>query len=505
MQGIRHLLTTSLLNVTAVSKSYAANRVLSHVNLTLSRGEILALLGENGAGKSTLIKILTGAVRPDAGTVMLDGNPIVHGNTALARHLGVAVVYQELSLCNHLTVEDNIMLGREQQRLGILDRQTQRKIAVEALAKLGQPESWLDRRVSSLSIGQKQLVEIARAIAQNAKILILDEPTSSLSQQDARQLFDVVRRLQSQGLGVIYISHFLEEVRSLCSSYLVLRDGTVAGSGQLQDTTPRELLKLMAGRDIEQLYPARKQRQGECRLELRALCGHPWPDNISLTINRGEILGLAGLVGSGRTELLRTLYGLDPRRTGDIFIDQRRRSKSQDPADRIRAGVAMISEDRKQEGLAQSMSIKDNMTLSDMRPFSLFGWLNETKRDQCCHELKEKFSIKALSCDVPIWTLSGGNQQKVALARAVHQKGTIWLLDEPTRGIDVGTKAELYRWMAKLAEKGDSLLFVSSYFQELLATCDRIAVISQGKLVEVRPTEQWTEHELMQYAMQGRA
>jgi ribose transport system ATP-binding protein len=495
--------TLSLLQITGISKSYAANRVLMNIHFRLSQGEILAILGENGAGKSTLIKILTGAVRPDTGTVTLNGQSIHHGNTALARQQGIAVVYQELSLCDHMTVEDNIMLGREHHRCGILQRPAQRQIAAEALAKLGQPEIWLERPVATLSIGQKQLVEIARAIAQNARILILDEPTSSLSQEDAKQLFAVVRRLKDQGLGIIYISHFLEEVQSLCSSYLVLRDGTVAGTGHLNGTSQRELLGLMAGRDIEQLYPPRKHRSGAKRVEITGLSGINLPDSISLTLHSSEILGIAGLVGAGRTELLRTIFGLDAIRSGHIAIEGKRLPNTSSPASRMRANIAMISEDRKLEGLAQNMSIKDNMTLSNLVPFSMFGWLNETKREQRVQELTKKFAIKTSSSDAPIWTLSGGNQQKVALARAVHQEGTIWLLDEPTRGIDVGTKAELYRWMAELADQGDSLLFVSSYFQELLATCDRIAVISKGKLVAIRPTEQWTEHELMQCAMQS--
>ena len=495
--------TPPILNVAGISKSYAANRVLADISFQLSTGEILAILGENGAGKSTLIKILTGAVRPDSGTVSIDGHKIEFGDTAQARQQGVAVVYQELSLCDPMTVEDNIMLGREHRRFGILQRHTQRKIAAEALSKLGQPESWLDMPVSSLSVGQKQLVEIARAIAQNAKVLILDEPTSSLTQEDARRLFDVVRRLRDQGLAVIYISHFLEEVRSLCSSYLVLRDGLIAGSGKLQDTPQSQLLKLMAGRDIEQLYPARQASSGAVRVEIKQLSGRPLPNQISLMLHRGEILGLAGLVGAGRTELLRSIFGLERVKAGEVWLDGKTIANDGRPATRIRAGIAMISEDRKQEGLAQNMTIKDNMTLSHLRPYSLFGWLNETQRERKVHELKDMFAIKTSSVDAPIWSLSGGNQQKVALARAVHQQGSVWLLDEPTRGIDVGTKAELYRWMAKLAEQGDSLLFVSSYFQELLATCDRIAVIAKGRLVDIRPTEQWTEHDLMQTAMQS--
>lgn len=492
-----------LLKVSDVSVSYDANLVLADVNFSLAVGEVLALLGENGAGKSTLIKILTGAMRPNKGSVTLTGNPLPLGDTALARQNGIAVVYQELSLCDHLSVEDNILLGREHHTFGWLRRHTQRDIAREALAKLGQPESWLDRRVEALSVGQKQLVEIARAIAHNAKILILDEPTSSLTQEDAQRLFDVVRRLRDQGMGVIYVSHFLEEVRALSSSYLVLRDGMVAGTGQLNATDQRQLLTLMAGRDIEQMYPPRQTQIGTERMRIESLTGTPLPQAISLSVHRGEILGIAGLVGAGRTELLRTIFGLNTMQSGSIFLDGVPIPNDHKPSTRIRAGIAMLSEDRKKEGLAQSLSIKDNMTLSHLAPFSFWGWLHEAKRDQTVQMLIKKFAIKVWNANAPVWTLSGGNQQKVALARAVHQQGNLWLFDEPTRGIDVGTKAEIYQWMSNLAANGDSIVFVSSYFQELLATCDRIAVIAKGKLLEVRAAADWTEHDLMACAMHG--
>ncbi len=492
-----------LLEVAHLHKRYASNIVLADVSFSLDRGEVLALLGENGAGKSTLIKILTGAVNPDQGTVTLDHEILHSGDTALSRQRGISVVYQELSLCPHLSVEDNILLGREHHRWGFLNRKSQRQIAADALSTLGQPIEWLDRPVQTLSVGQKQLVEIARAIAQQAKILILDEPTSSLTAEDAQHLFAVLRRLQQQGLAIIYISHFLEEVRSICSTYLVLRDGAVAGRGQLENSSQRELLRMMAGRDIEQLYPPRHSQSGKDRLHISQLSGNPLPSNISLNAKRGEILGIAGLVGAGRTEMLRCLFGLDRYISGQITLDHQTLPSTTHPRQRIQAGIAMISEDRKQEGLAQSLSITDNMTLSHLAPFSRFGWLDEKSREHAAAELQIKFFIKAASLDAPIWTLSGGNQQKVALARALHQQGTVWLLDEPTRGIDIGTKAELYRWMADLAAQGHTLIFVSSYFQELLATCDRIAVISRGNLVALRPTEQWTEQELLSTAMQG--
>ena len=492
------------LQANSLGKRYGANWVLRDVSLSLRPGQVLALLGENGAGKSTFVKILSGAVVPEEGTVQIAGKPVPSGRPDAARRSGIAMVYQELSVCDDLSVEDNIMLGRERSRLGWLSRREQREIVRRVLDRLGHPQLRADRRVSELSVGAKQLVEIARALAQQTRVLILDEPTSSLPAADAKRLFDVVRRLAADGLSVIYISHFLEEVRDLCDSYLVLRDGRIAGAGSLESVTEPQIVELMVGRSVEELYPATPHEMGEPLVELRHLGGVRLPRDVSLTVRRGEIFGLAGLVGAGRTETVRCLYGLDPIRRGTVSIGGRS-LRSQAPRRSIAGGVAFVSEDRKAEGLAQEMTIRDNTTLSRLAPYQLAGFLNEKRRGRATAKWMQRLQIKAVGPDQPITALSGGNQQKVALARVLHQAADCLILDEPTRGVDVGTKSEIYRLIGQAARDGKAVLFVSSYFQELLNMCDTIAVMDRGHIIDVRPAEQWTEHEMLLAAMGARA
>ncbi len=485
-----------------VGKKYGSNWVLRDANLSLRPGQILALLGENGAGKSTLVKILSGAVVPDAGSVQLVGNPLPLGRPQAARRAGIAIVYQELSVCDDISVEDNIMLGRERSHWGWINRRQQREIVREVLAKLGHPDLEPSRLVSELSIGAKQLVEIARAIALDAGVLILDEPTSSLPAADAAKLFDTVKKLAQDGLSVIYISHFLEEIRQLCDSYLVLRDGSVAGSGQVLGTSESDIVRLMVGRSVDELYPKVDRSLGEEVLRLDGVCSGTMPNEASFAIRQGEIFGLAGLVGAGRTETVRCIAGLRKITTGSVNVHGKRLRKSS-PRAAIRSGIAMVSEDRKAEGLAQDLSIGDNITLSRLWPYSVGGWLSASARDEASRDWMGRLEVKATSPRQLISSLSGGNQQKVALARVLHQDADCLLLDEPTRGVDVGTKAEIYRLIGETAASGKAVVFVSSYFQELLGMCDRIAVMSRGRIVDVRPVADWDESSLLLAAMGG--
>uniref|UniRef100_A0A7C4QIZ9 Sugar ABC transporter ATP-binding protein n=1 Tax=Schlesneria paludicola TaxID=360056 RepID=A0A7C4QIZ9_9PLAN len=492
---------TPLLTARHVSKRFGATQALLDVSLTVQRGRVLALIGENGAGKSTLMKILSGAYRPDSGSLTLDGRPYAPSGPLAARHAGVAMIYQELNLAPHLSVEDNIMLGRESSAWGILRRDRQRPRVREALDWLGHPELSPDALVGQLSVGAQQLVEIARALVHDARLIVFDEPTSSLTQRDTQRLFDVIRRLKSAGLGIIYISHFLEEVRALCDDYAVLRDGRSVGSGTLAGTSEEHIIELMVGRQVSELFPQVPHTRGEPLLSLQGLTGRRLPRNATLTLHRGEILGLAGLVGAGRTELVRCLFGLDPVRSGRVTLAGI--APGHGPRGRIRAGMGMVSEDRKGEGLAQSRSIADNLTYSRLSPYSRWGWLNLSRRRSAVEHWMAHLRIKASSQDQAVQTLSGGNQQKVALARVLHQGADVLLLDEPTRGIDVGTKIEIYRLMGELAAQGRAVLFVSSYLTELLAVCDRIGVMSRGQLKEIRPAREWTEEAIMNVAISG--
>jgi ribose transport system ATP-binding protein len=482
-----------------ISKRFGATQALKDVSFEVRAGEVMALIGENGAGKSTLVKVLSGAHPPDSGTMELCGRPFAPRGPHDACLAGVAMIYQELTLCPDLSVEDNIMLGQERHAWGWLRRAEQQERVGDALSLLGHPELRPEMPVGRLSVGTQQLVEIARALVRDAKVIVFDEPTSSLAGQDVQRLFDVIRKLKASGLGIIYISHFLEEVREICDRCTILRDGQVAGTASLADVTEPEIVSLMVGRSVDELFPQVPHEPGEVVLSLAGLSGDPLPKEVSFELRRGEILGIAGLVAAGRTELLRSVFGLDPVRRGEVRVAGFTRRPA--TRDMIHAGLGFVSEDRKGEGLAQNRSIEDNVTYSRLKPYSVLGWLSLSRRRSAVAEWMEQLQIKALSPEQDVQSLSGGNQQKVALARVLHQQADILLLDEPTRGIDVGTKAEIYRLMGQAAAEGKAILFVSSYLPELLAICDRLGVMSRGRLREIRPVGEWTEEQVMACAV----
>jgi len=492
---------TTLLTMSAISKRFGATHALKSVSLAVPAGKVLALIGENGAGKSTLMKVLSGAHAPDTGEMTLSDLPYRPTGPHAARLAGVSMIYQELNLAPHLSIEDNIMLGQERSRFGMLDRSAQRRIVGEALNKLGHGDLRPETPVQALSVGLQQVVEIARALVSNAKVIVFDEPTSSLARDDVQHLFDVIRRLKSEGLGIVYISHFLEEIRELCDCYAVLRDGESVGSGDLGGISNEQIVALMVGRTVDELFPQVPHEPGEIVLKLDRLCGASIPKDVSFDLRRGEILGISGLVGAGRTEMLRCLFGLDETRSGQVTIAAS--APSQSPRARIAAGLGFVSEDRKTEGLAQTRSIADNLTLSRLAPYVNYGWLNLSQRRQEVARWMRVMEVKAASQDQFVHELSGGNQQKVAIARVLHQGAEILLLDEPTRGIDVGTKSQIYRLMGQLAAEGKAIIFVSSYLTELLAVCDRVGVMSRGRLKEIRPASEWTEEDIMSVAVSG--
>lgn len=490
-----------LLSVSNISKRFGATQALADVSLEVRAGRVLGLIGENGAGKSTLMKVLSGAHRPDAGQMTLAGKPFAPSGPLAARQAGIAMIYQELNLAPQLSVEDNIMLGQEASSWGLLQRSRQRPKVRQALDWLGHPDLSPDVLAGELSVGAQQLVEIARALVLDAKLIVFDEPTSSLTQRDTARLFDVIRRLKQAGLGIVYISHFLEEIRTICDDYAVLRDGRSVGAGELRDVSEDQIVSLMVGRTVTELFPQVPHTPGEPLLKLDQLTGRKMPRDASLELRRGEILGLAGLVGAGRTELARCLFGLDAVRSGRVTIAGVQLTGG--PRRRIRAGLGLVSEDRKQEGLAQSRSLADNLTYSRLGPYARFGLLNLTKRRAAVDHWLDRLQVKRRTAEQPIQELSGGNQQKVAIARVLHQNADVLLLDEPTRGIDVGTKSEIYRLMGELAAQGKAVLFISSYLTELMAVCDRIGVMSRGRLKEIRPTSAWTEEGIMNVAVSG--
>lgn len=479
-----------LLKMHGIRKRFGATQALDGVDLQVNAGEVLALVGENGAGKSTLMKTLSGAYQPDEGSMWLEGKVYQPRDPMDARRLGVAMIYQELSLAPHLSVMENIVLGVEPVRGPLMAWRQIRKIARDAMAQLGRPDIPVDIPVSRLSIAEKQLVEIGRATAIGSKVVVLDEPTSSLTSRDIAGLFTLIRRLRDQGHGIIYISHFLEEVKEITSRYTVLRDGKSVGGGLTADASTDAIISMMVGRKVDDLYPRSNHTPGEMILELNDVSGIKKPAQASLALRRGEVLGIAGLVGAGRTELVRAVFGLDAVRSGKIKVGLH--SGPAAPARRWNQGVGMVSEDRKTEGLALGLSISDNLTLSRLARFV-------TPSGQAAQSARwiEKMAVKCRGPGQIIGDLSGGNQQKVAIARLLHHGVDILLLDEPTRGIDVGSKAQIYKLIDELALQGKAILLVSSYLPELMGVCDRIAVMCRGVLGTAHPVKNITEELIM--------
>jgi ribose transport system ATP-binding protein len=491
------------LSMHAISKRFGSTQALRDVELNLRAGEVHALVGENGAGKSTLMKVLSGAVAPDTGAMVLDGKPYRPRGPQDARRQGVSMVYQELTLAPHLNVEANVMLGLELTRWGVVCRREQRRRVENALAVLEHPEIRCDSPVSRLSTGAQQLVEIARALLVDARVLILDEPTSSLTQEDAQRLFRLIRRLKDRSATVVYISHFLEEVQEIADRFTVLRDGEGVCTGSVGAFTRDQVIEQMVGRSLTEQFPRVPHTIAEPLLEISDLAGLELPRGASLTLHRGEILGIAGIVGAGRTELLRAAFGLDPVRRGQIIVRTNRGADCPTPRRRIEQGLGLLSEDRKQEGLALIQSIANNLTYSRLTPYARWGWLNLRLRRRAVRAWLDRLNVRCASEEQAVGELSGGNQQKVALGRLLHQEADILLLDEPTRGVDVGSKAEIYRLMGEQAAQGRGIIFVSSYLPELLGVCDRLAVMARGRLSAVRPVHDWTPEQVMAFATEG--
>ena len=491
---------TPRLQMSGVQKAFGATRALKNVSFEVTPGEVHALIGENGAGKSTLMKILSGAYRADAGSIQIDGSPFTPENPHHARQCGIAMFYQELNLAPHLSVVENILLGAEPATLGWLNRSKRREIARRALAELHSENIPLAAPVNTLSVAQKQIVEIARALIGEPKVLVMDEPTSSLTQTDTQNLFGVIERLRTRGVSIVYISHFLEECQRIAQRYTVLRDGESVGTGALADVKIADIIRLMVGREISDIYPRTPHRHGAAVLEVNSFSGSPKPRAVTFMLREGEILGIAGLIGAGRTETLRTLFGLERVRGGVVLVGGQERTHSS-PAKRLNDGMGLLSENRKEEGLMLNRSLADNLTATRYGPLLRAGFVSAKRQKQTAQNWMDKLQVRARDPDQPAAELSGGNQQKIAIGRLLHHEARIFLLDEPTRGIDVGSKAQIYRLIGELAAQGKSIVFVSSYLPELLGVCDTIAVMHRGILSETKPAEQWTEHSIMAAAM----
>jgi ABC-type sugar transport system ATPase subunit len=494
-----------LLEVRGISKRFGAHAALADVTLTLLPGEVHAVAGENGAGKSTLMAILSGGLRPDAGELIWEGRPVVLGDVRSAQALGISMVHQEPQLVGSLSVAENVGLGRLPVRGGpfrVVDRGRLRDEARRALA-LVRADLPPERRVETLGVAERQLVAIARALHFGARLIILDEPTSSLSMAETESLFVTLRALRERGTAIVYISHRLEELRALADRVTVLRDGRVVTTAPLAQTSNDALILAMSGRDLATVDAARDERAaGEVLLEVRGVGRRGRLHDVSLEVRSGEIVGLAGLVGAGRSRLLRTVFGADRADAGEVRVRAADGSwrRVGTLRDAVAAGVGLVPEDRRALGLVPVASVADNIGLVTPPGTRRFGMLRRGRLREFAARAVETLRIKARSLDAPVRTLSGGNQQKCVLGRWVGPEARVLLLDEPTRGVDVGAKAEIHRHLRELARRGLAILIASSELPELLALCDRIAVMRQGRLVSELPRGQATAPEVLRLA-----
>jgi rhamnose transport system ATP-binding protein len=491
----------ALLEATAITKSFAGVRALREVSFTLRSGEVHALLGENGAGKSTLIKVITGAEKPDSGTLTVDGHLVAHNSPAAARALGIAAVYQQPALFPELTVEENIALALESASLWRrIDWRARRRQARELLERAG-ADIAPQRTVGTLSMPEQQLVEIAKAIGARARILILDEPTASLTDREVERLFRVIATLRGEGAGIIYISHRLDEVAVIADRVTVLRDGQTVATRLLKDVDRAELVRLMVGRDIQAIFPKRDVPLGAIALEVRGLgCRAAGIHDVTFQVRRGEILGIAGLVGSGRTQLAETLFGLTPCDAGAIQLqDDVMRIES--PAEAIRMKMAYLPEDRRQHGVVMEMPVAANISLANLDAVSRHGLIDDrAERNLACRYV-ERLRIKTPSVYTETGSLSGGNQQKVAVARWLAIAPEVLILDEPTQGVDIGSKSEIHQIMVELAEQGMAIVMISSELPEILGMSDRIAVMHGGTISGILSRAEATQEKILALAL----
>jgi len=494
-----------LLAFERVSKSFGAVRALHEVGFSLAAGEVRALLGENGAGKSTLLKALAGAHAPDSGAIRIGGAPQRFASTQDAFRAGVAVIYQELQLVPELSVAENLLLGQLPARGGLVDRRALDTRARELLSRLGlviDPRT----RLGSLSLGQRQMVEIGKALARGARILAFDEPTSSLSRRETERLFELIRELAAAGHAILYVTHRMDEVFTVCTSATVLRDGALVKTLPSLDHAPRasvaaEIVRAMVGRELSDVHGWSPRDIGAPRLELRSLEGPGLRAPLNLDVRRGEIVGLFGLVGAGRTELLRLVYGVARSTSGRVLVDGRQVGV-RSPRDAIAAGIVLAPEDRKKEGIVPVRSVLENINLSARRRNLRFGTLlhGRWERENAALHI-ERLAIKTPSAATPVRNLSGGNQQKVILARWLSESIQVLLLDEPTRGIDVGARAEIYRIVQELARSGVAVLLVSSDLPEVLGLSDRVLVMREGRIRRELSRREANEEEVLRQAL----
>jgi len=490
-----------------IVKTFPGVRALDGVDLDVRPGEVHCLLGQNGAGKSTLIKVLAGAHQPDGGEMRLDGDVVTFGTPMAAINHGISTIYQELDLVPGLTVAENVFLGHELSRAGLSMRQQTQRRTRELLERLGHDEIPAGREVGQLSAAGQQIVSMARALSRHTRVMIMDEPSAVLDQEEVHNLFRVIRELTSQGVAVIYISHRLEEIREVGDRVTVLKDGRTVATGLAARETPTsELIRLMTGRDIEYVFPDRPAPDTDAPvvLEVEGLALAGEFSDVSFRVHAGEIVGLAGLVGSGRSEILETIYGARKATAGTVSVDGRR-LRPGSVAGAVRSAVGLCPEERKSQGLLLDEAVYRNITMSSMPRFSRGGFLDRTREREAATELTESLDVRPAGVERAVRTLSGGNQQKVVLARWLLRDCRVLLLDEPTRGVDVGARSEIYALVRSLAARGVAVVVVSSEVEEVLGLADRVLVVREGEVVHQGPADEIDEHRVLDLVMEGSA
>ncbi|MDO7905593.1 sugar ABC transporter ATP-binding protein [Paenibacillus sp. JX-17] len=485
-----------------IHKSFGTNRVLSGVDFDLREGEVHALMGENGAGKSTLMNILIGLHARDEGIIMIDGKETYFANPKEAERSGIAFIHQELNIWPEMTVLDNLFIGKEMtNKFGWLSTKEMKALAQEQLDRLSVSLPLLSE-AGACSVGQQQMIEIAKALMTRARVIVMDEPTAALTEREIQKLFEVIRALKKEGVSIVYISHRMEEIFAICDRITIMRDGRTVDTKDIPETNFDEVVRKMVGRELTERYPSRHPSPGRKVLEVKGLTRQGWFENVNFDVHEGEIVGFSGLMGSGRTEMMRSLFGLDPLDGGEVIM-KGHPVRIRKPVDAVKHGIGFITEDRKDEGLILDFSIRENMALTNLFSFSNKGFISGAKEKDFVDTLIKRLQIKTQSAETAAGNLSGGNQQKVVIAKWVGIGPSLLILDEPTRGVDVGAKREIYQLMNELTERGVAIIMVSSELPEVLGMSDRIVVVHEGRIAGELTREEATQENIMTLATGG--
>lgn len=488
--------------MTGIKKSFGSNSVLRGVDFDIRAGEVHALMGENGAGKSTLMNILTGLHKADAGEIMIDGKQQLFANPKEAEDYGVSFIHQEMNTWPEMTVLENLFIGKEiKNKIGLIQTKKMKDLANQTFRELG-VQIDLDEEVKNLSVGQQQMIEIAKSLMTNAQVIIMDEPTAALTEREIDVLFKTIHTLTEKHVSIIYISHRMEEIFKISDRITVMRDGVSIDTTMTKETTNDEVVRKMVGRDLEDYYPAKHSEIGEVVFEAKGLTQEGRFKNVAFTVKSGEIVGFSGLMGAGRTEIMRSIFGMDPLDEGELFLEGKKLT-IKNPSAAIKEGIGFLTENRKEEGLVLDYSLRDNISLPSIDGFSKYGLIDTKAESDFSTMLMKRLNVKAIDEFDPASSLSGGNQQKVVLAKWIGIGSKVLILDEPTRGVDVGAKREIYQLMNELADRGVAIIMVSSDLPEILGVSDRVIVVHEGNIAGELSKQEATEEKIMKLATGG--